>query len=1069
MLQLVLGQSGSGKSFKMREMLCNCDNENIIFLVPEQGSFDAEKTIYRFLPPKVRQNVEVLTFSRLCNNIFRTYGGLAGDRINDSGKCMVMSVALDALKDELKVYRNYYRRPEFIKRMTAAADEFKNAGLSAERLNEICEGQTGTKVEKLRELGRIYSLYSSVLEKQGLDSRDDIKRATRLAIENGFFVGKTVFVDGFKDFTGVQTELVKLMLSQCRELIVALCIDSLDSKAVMFMSPKNTAKMLKKTANELGVEVKSPIILDGSKRAKNALGAVAENFLRHDIIPYEEDCDDVTIYCAKNPRDEAEFIAASISDLVKKQGYRYKDIVVVGRSEEEYSSILRDSFLRYDIPVFNDNRDDISTKPLVKLITALITAARNKADTDSIFAMLKSPFSPFEYEKVCEFENYGYIWNLTGYDLRSPLKNHPKGLGKKFSDKDQEILACFEQIRNTVVTLIDSFADKTENCDGEEFAKEIYTFLCKFGVEQKTTEKDVEVYNCVIACLEQMAIVLKGMYFGIERMEAFLKTALSESDYGKIPEHYDEVTIGTANRIRYSSPKAVFLYGAVDSKFPSLIKNDAIIGWDEREFLRQNNVTIPDNEKEMYADERYFAYMAVSAPSEKLFVCYSSAGMSGETFYKSLIVSQIEKIVPKVKRLTSDSVDRTLFLQTRKGILREYSERFFEDDALCEAIRNTDDGTVAELEEKAQGGSFAITDPKLSSALFGNNIKLSASQVESFYKCHFTYFCEKGLRVYPLRKIEMDPMQRGNFIHYCLYALLSQRTKDEFVALNEKEITRICDKLAEEYLSQELVATDFSDKRFLTLMMKMKSTVKRIATRLQEEFRDSDFVPVEFEADIDFNSEIKPLIRTLADGSVVRIEGKVDRIDLLEKDGKRYIRIVDYKTGAKKFNADDIDYGLNLQMLLYLFAVCDKDSGKYAGAEPAGILYMPSGDTYYEATDDPEGLEKQRDSMYRMSGVVLDDTTIIEAMEKGKKAKFIPVRFKNDGTLYASSPVLSAEEFSEIKGKIEKVLYSMGNHLRKGQVSPMPTEANGYNACQYCNFANVCKRAGLPEEDGKEE
>ncbi len=1069
MLQLVLGQSGSGKSFKMREMLCECGNENIIFLVPEQGSFDAEKTIYRFLPPKVRQNVEVLTFSRLCNNIFRTYGGLAGDRINDSGKCMVMSVALDALKNDLKVYRNYYRRPEFIKRMTAAADEFKNAGLTAERLNEICEGQNGTRVEKLRELSKIYSLYTSVLEKQGLDSRDDIKRATRLASENGFFVGKTVFIDGFKDFTGAQSELVKLMLSQCRELTVSLCIDSLSSKTVMFLSPKATADMLKKEAKELGVEVKSPILLGGTKRSKNALAAVAENFLRHEIVPYEDEGDGITVYCAKNPRDEAEYIAASISDLVKNKGYRYKDIAVVGRSEEEYSAILRDSFLRYDIPTFNDNRDDISTKPLVKLITALITAARNKNDTDSIFTMLKSPFSPFEYEKVCELENYCYIWTLTGNDLRSPLKNHPRGLGNEFSDEDRKNLADYEAIRNATITLVDGFALKTENCDGLNFAKEIYSFLGNFGVQEKTAEKDVEVYNCVITCLEQMAIVLKDMYFGIERMEAFLKTALAESDYGMIPEHYDEVTVGVANRIRYSSPKAVFLYGAVDSKFPSLIKNDAIIGWDEREFLRQNNVTIPDNEKAMYADERYFAYMAVSAPSEKLFVCYSSAGMSGETLYKSLIVSQIEKIVPKVKILTSDTVDRTLFLQTRKGILREYSERFFEDDALCEAIRNTDDGTVADLERKAQGNGFDVNDPKLASALFGNNIKLSASQVENFYKCHFTYFCEKGLRVYPLRKIEMDPMQSGNFIHYCLYALLSQRTKDEFVALNEQELTAICDDLAEEYLSKELVATDFSDKRFVTLMMKMKSTVKRIATRLQEEFRDSDFVPVEFEAAIDFNSEIKPFIRTLADGSVVRIEGKVDRIDLLEKDGKRYIRIVDYKSGAKKFNADDIDYGLNLQMLLYLFAVCDKDSGKYAGAEPVGILYMPAGDGYFDATDNPEKLEKQRTDMYRMSGVVIDNVEIIEAMEKSKNAKFIPVRFKKDGTLYAKSSVLSADEFSEIKGKIEKVLYSMGSHLRNGQVSPMPTEANGYHVCEYCNFANVCKRAEIPQEDEKEE
>ena len=1068
MLQLVLGQSGSGKTYKLIQMLRDCDEEDVIFIVPEQSSFDAEKTVCRSLPPQKRRTVEVLSFSRLCDNIFRRYGSLAGDRISDSGKYMIMSVALDSLRDDLKIYKNYHRRPEFIKRMTAAADEFKNAGLTPDRLSELCEGETGASAEKLRELSSVYALYSTILAGQGIDSRDDLSRATRFAEENGYFEGKTVFIDGFKDFTGAQEELVKRILVQSKNLVVSLCTDGLDSESVMFSSSNNTARFLIGEAKKSGVEIKTPETLRGTKRAKSQdLAAVGENFLRHGAENCDINCENVKIYRAKNPSDEAQFIAATIGDLVKNHGYRYRDIAVVGRNTEEYSSLLNDAFLRYDIPTFEDGRDEISTKPLVKLINALISSAQNKNDSDSLFTVMKSPFSPFEYEKVCELENYCYIWGLCGKDLRVKLKNHPDGLGKTLDDTASQKLSELDAIRRKTVDLVDAFAKKTETCDGPTFALEIYNFIKNFGVEDKIREQSdseaVEVFNCTVACLEQMSTALKGMSFELKRMEAFLKTAILESDYGKIPQHLDEITVGCANRIRYSAPKAVFVFGAVDGVFPSLIKNDAVVGWDERAFLRDKGVNIPDNEKGLYADERYFAYMAVSAPSEKLFVCYPAAELSGNVCFKSLIVSQIEKILPNVEQLTYDTVDRALFLQTRKGVLHQYAEHFFEDDVLCAAVRSTEDSVLEQLERNALRNDFDIIDTSLSASLFGKKMSLSASKVENFYRCRFSYFCEKGLRIRPLQRIEMDPMQSGNFIHYCLYVLLSSHTKEQFLALSSDEISKICDRIADEYLEKELATTDFSDKRFITLMMRMKSTVKRIVLRLQAEFGQSDFVPVEFEAEFNKNGEIKPYTLELNGGTTVCMDGKVDRVDLLEKDGKRYLRVVDYKSGAKDFKLDDLGYGLNMQMLIYLFALCDENAGKYAGAEPVGVLYMPVGDRYDDDTDD-ESLEKERLKKYKMKGLLLDNEDVIRAMEKGGQGTFIPVKFKKDGSMSTKS-VANAEDFSEIKKTIEKTLRSMVTDLQNGKIAPMPTEAKGYTVCQYCRYSAVCKRAQIEKDE----
>ena len=246
-------------------------------------------------------------------------------------------------------------------------------------------------------------------------------------------------------------------------------------------------------------------------------------------------------------------------------------------------------------------------------------------------------------------------------------------------------------------------------------------------------------------------------------------------------------------------------------------------------------------------------------------------------------------------------------------------------------------------------------------------------------------------------------------------------------------------------------------------MMRMKGTVKRIVLRLQAEFSQSDFVPVEFEAEFDKKGDIKPYIFTTEDGTTIRMDGKVDRVDLLEKDDKRYLRVVDYKSGAKDFKLDDLNYGLNMQMLIYLFALCDENAGKYAGAHPVGFLYMPVVDSYDYDTSD-EALEKERLKKYKMKGLLLDNEDVIRAMEKGGQGTFIPVRFKKDGSMSTKS-VVGAEDFFEIKNTIQKNLSSMVLKLQNGKIAPMPTEAKGYTVCKYCRYATVCKRAQTEKDD----
>ena len=80
MLQLILGRAGSGKTTELYRRIGQVAEAGgqAILLVPEQFSFENERELYLRLGPELSSRVEVLGFGRLCDNVFRYYGGLAG-------------------------------------------------------------------------------------------------------------------------------------------------------------------------------------------------------------------------------------------------------------------------------------------------------------------------------------------------------------------------------------------------------------------------------------------------------------------------------------------------------------------------------------------------------------------------------------------------------------------------------------------------------------------------------------------------------------------------------------------------------------------------------------------------------------------------------------------------------------------------------------------------------------------------------------------------------------------------------------------------------------------------------
>lgn len=1070
MLRLILGKSGSGKTFKIiNEIVSRAQNNKIIVIVPEQYSFAAERTFQKKLKGMGKLNVEVLSFTRLCHTIFSMYGVTTEEKLEDSGRHILMSVALNKVKGDLELYSNYYDKIEFISSMVMTVTELENSGISPMQFDSAVSDCTNSFSKKLHDISKIYSAYIDCLNEVGLEN-NEYRKALELAQKHNFFADYDVYIDGFTAFMAGEKDFIGTMIKDAKSTTVCVLTDSIaniNGSDDIFFSSKKTISKLKRMANELSKSVEVEILTGQKRWDAEELSFLAENFLQTENVSCENKPTSIEVYSAKDKEDEIEYIAAMIGNLTRNENYRYKDITVVTRSSNDYAETIRTIFERYNIPVFYDKRSEILKEPLVFAVFSFLFSIDEKNATDTIFSLLKSPFSPFDFSDVCQLENYCYIWGIELKDFNKKFENSLDGLA---GTNDDDKLIRLNEIRESLVNIIKDFKEKTKKTNGKQFAKAIYDFLEEFQIKKRfeflVNEEKIKgdlseavrmtaIWNTFVKSLEQMAISLPSNLFTLDEMIELFIVAISASDYGSVPPHLDEVTVTDANRVRYNEPKVVFVFGANDGEFPKTMGDNLLLNIYERAYLIGKNLDIGSETVDSFSDERMYAYNAISAPSKKLFVSYSKQSAVSDFTFPSAIVEEITRIFPSLVLKTRDDINIKFFLHTPESIRHYYAldfsrnnivRRIFEKNELDKAFEERVKKTVYEKP------SFAMNEKKVCERLFGRHMKLSATQVEGFYNCSFKYFCEKGLRARPRQKAEMAPMHSGTFIHHCLYHLIMENGKEKLVNLTLQEISEQVEKITDEYVKNELDLEKINDPRLEALVLRLRSSVVRLVLRIQEEFKNTQFLPIKFEAKIGSNETIHPIFITLSNGATLCVEGAIDRVDEYEEDGIKYIRVIDYKSGKKEFKLSDVSKGLNMQMLLYLFTLCDEEN-----KVPAGILYMPSGDDYIKAksSDEEEKILDERRKKQCMNGLIIDDPKIIRAMEKNTQGIYIPAKIIKDNEV-SSKSIASREDFVQIRKIIEENLFQMGTALQEGNFSPMPTTAKDYDACKYCFYNAVC-------------
>ncbi len=1051
MLKFIFGLPSSGKTTEILNIIKAKleDGNHIALIVPEQFSFQTERAILNLLGDSNALKVEVLSFTRLYDKISDTVGDRCGKILSDGDKIIIMNRTLALLQSELKVWGKYAHSLNFSKTILDTIGEFKVNAISANEIRDAADKTNRiTLKNKLYDIALIYESFDANLGESFIDPVDMLTKVYRDLETLKYFQNKTVFFDSFKAFTGQQFKIIDRIINQADDVYFAINNDTKNSREFdVFSNLRKNISKLEAIARKNRVTVSEPLVLENSHYITEKLSNLERLMAGNNITADLSEC--VTVCECETAFDEAEFAARNIRRLVREKGYRFKDFVIIARDTERYQTAIEYVCRKNGIACFFDKRVGLNSFPFTFAVDAAISSL--DFSTENILRFHKCGFTVLSTDEISKLENYTYLWNINSKNWLDEWTMDPRGFGiDEITDAENAELSEINRLRTLAIEPILTFKNNFKgnakqmataivNLLETSNAKNTLILLCKrFDEIDNDISPDVlkQGYSRFMTVLDSLVNAFGERSLTKSEFYEALTLALSIETVGAIPQFLDEVSFGSADRIQPARPKIAFILGANQGIFPSNTSNSGILAVNDRKKLIELGMDISDNTIVAAIDENYLVYSNVCCASDAVFITYATKNKKGEELIPSPFVTSIcENLNPTKYIEPCDNLNNAL-PETQAAVFSELCRRFSEKNSVLSLSNALDNKEHYQKILSAVNKDLNRITPENAEKLFGNRINLSATKIDTVNRCRFSYFCKYGLRTEKLQAAEFNVLQRGNIAHYVLERIITDY-KENISKLSNNELDKLTDGYIEEYLGLIKGFDYIRDKHFEFLITRISRSLKEVVQHIAADFRQSKFKPVACEFKIGFKDGIK--LEFPYDKGTININGSIDRVD--EWNG--YIRIVDYKTGTKSFKLPDVLYGLNMQMLIYLYALI-RPQGK-SDDNAAAILYMPA-----RRDVKAEGLT--------MNGLLKADSVLNRAMEKENNGEFIPpLIFKKDGTISArSNSYIDENGFTEIFDYIEKIMRKTGNLISSGDIAVSPINGREAPACKYCDYKAIC-------------
>lgn len=1107
-LQLVAGSSGTGKSFLLYKDIVEhallYPMQPHIVLVPEQFTLSTQRSLVMLSPNKGIMNIEVLSFERLAWRVFDELGTDVKNVLEDTGKSLLLRRICDELSSELKLLRGSLRKPGFIDELKSLLSEFGQYGISPDDLGDFLsvENMSQSFYGRIEDIGRIYKAFFDALKGKYITAEQVLGRLGEVLERSAFVKDAYIVCDGYTGFTPVQKRVFAVMLSLAQRIRVSVTIDAADwdneeDETGLFAMSHEFIRHLVRLANDTKTKIEKPLLLTetGGKRFKkgSCLSHLEAGLFRtKSRIGHDEA---IALYSFDEPYDEVRFVLSEIRRLIKADSsLKYRDFAILCADINDYRYMIEEAAIYYDIPVFVDSKDQVMRSPFIELLESVIHLFAANFSYESVMRYLKCGFSPLNQERIDSLDNYLVSTGL-----------HGKGkLGKIFDRFAKGIsvdeLVYINESRAMLMEVFDESGLMKNKATVTEHTRALYAIITGLSCNERLNEniklleereefeeaqRIEQLYPKVMELLDKLVFLMGDVTVSIDEYEKIVSEGLAALKVGVIPPSYDSVTFGDMERTRIGEIDTLFLIGMSDARIPKRFEGGGLILQSERERLFDNDIVLAPTDRQKAFYQRFYLYMAVCRPKNKLYLTYPLTMEDEQDIRESYLISGVKDCFEglSVRHISGDELlNKTVCDNNLEEALSDELRKYLREQSLnndkqlaglLAYFKSRDEEKYAKLLEAA---GYKYEGSRLSSAvmdaIYNEGINVSASRLERYAGCAYSYYCNYILSLEERQENAIQSSDMGSLYHEALerYSNKLKENNLSWHEISEEDSRRLLEEsINETFLAlKEVHMTESAREEYV--LKRMRKTLSRTVGMLTDQVRQGSFVPENFEISISRLGNKEDEIARI-DDKTLRLVGIIDRQDIFETENTVYIKIIDYKSGAHDTDISDAYDGLQLQLFLYA------DAAKRAAQTANNDKDVVSAAVFYYQVKDPlietdneiteSGLVELLGKELRVTGLVCDEREVVAALDKGFAEAFenndryasfvIPVSLKKDGNYSSASHVISRQDFDILEDFARKKAADIAGDILDGKMDIRPyIKKDSSSGCDYCPYHSVC-------------
>jgi ATP-dependent helicase/nuclease subunit B len=1094
------------------------DGPPLLLLAPKQATFQLERQLLADSSLSGYTRLQILSFERLGEYILSELNPAPPHWLDDEGRVMVLRALLAQKRSELRLFPASARLPGFAAQLGLLLREFQRHQISPDRLFALAEkiDKPARLRDKLHDFALLSRAYLAWLKEHQLhDANSLLDLATTVLRSNSQPNPRLglagLWLDGFAEMTAQELDLLVALVPLCSRATLAFCLDAVPQAEPSWLSTwtvigRTFLRCRHRLGGIRGVDVSVEVFKRSPRKSRFSENAVLAHLERNwakssafeGEISREPGTRNPELCLASCPDPEAEAILAAreIRRFVRNGG-RFRETAVLVRSLDRYTTTLRRVFDRYDIPFFLDRRESVAHHPLAELTRcALRTVAFGWRQADW-FGALKTGLVPAREDEIDWLENVALESGWEGHFWLQPIELQPDGSCKSMSHM-QHGFAEAERLRQRLVPPFTSLSQQTSApLNGIQLSTairelwgtlEVNKTLDRWNEARLKSNVRNEIHLTVLdqmeSWLDNLALAFPNETLPVRDWLPILEAGLASLSVGVIPPTLDQVLIGAIDRSRNPDLKLAIVLGLNEGVFPAAPTDDPLLTDLDREALASLGTELGTAARHRLGHEWFYGYIACTRASQRLVLACAQFDSQGNKLNRSPLFDHVERLFPNLKveeweppagfgeiEHVNEIMPATIQLAAGQAASRTPEVERRTQNAERQVGRPADTvdellalPELADVLAKARQMAEAVESPGLSSAaaerLYGRELATSVGALEDFAACPFRFFIGRGLRAAERKRFELDARERGSFQHEVLTLfhneLVAERRKWRDLSVDEarERVCRIGRELLPAYRNGLFTANN--TQRFAGEML--QASLETLISALVGWARDYQFDPELVEAAFGPPNAPWPAWRIdIGDTRALLLRGRVDRVDVWRDraTGAALFVVVDYKSSSRKPDRLKLYHGVQLQLPVYVAALEQlpevRNTLRASSLAPAGVFYINLRGEFASARTRAEAMEDSAlKSRLAFQHFGRYDAAVLKKLDPHSAGE----QFR---TTSRSQDRMDSKGFRDLLDRTVENLRRLGSDIFSGKIAPDPYRKGSETACDYCDYASVCR------------